>query len=195
MSGGTFVIPNIWFSLWTMLPLSFRADLTMIRLMLHDPVVFPSPEEFNPDRFIGNQAAVDAVAVAFGFGRRFCPGINLAESSMFVAIATILVTCNITNVMDENGNHLHLDAVYRTSTISHPHHSHVQSGLATKIPLSYSKMATSSFIRHCFLFLPMYNGALHYEVYMTMQQNAKLIFCLVHDRKVHPTGLLCHVRN
>jgi len=101
LPAGAIIMPNIW-------------------LMLHDPVIFPSPEEFNPDRFIGKQAAADAVEVAFGFGRRFCPGINFAESSMFIAIATALATCNITNAVDEHGNLVPADVAYGTGTISHP---------------------------------------------------------------------------
>jgi cytochrome P450 len=38
--------------------------------MLHDPVTFPSPEDFNPGRFVENQVAIDIMDSAFGFGRR-----------------------------------------------------------------------------------------------------------------------------
>ncbi|KAJ7121729.1 cytochrome P450, partial [Mycena crocata] len=50
--------------------------------------IFPEPEEFRPERFKDDKKALDTVASIFGFGRRTCPGVNFAEPSMFIAIAT-----------------------------------------------------------------------------------------------------------
>lgn len=40
---------------------------------------------------------------AFGFGRRICPGRFVAYESMWMAIATMLATLDITKCRDENG--------------------------------------------------------------------------------------------
>ncbi|KZP14482.1 cytochrome P450, partial [Athelia psychrophila] len=58
----TIVIPNVW---W----------------MLRDPARYPNPEIFDPERYIpapGKTVQTDPRTFAFGFGRRTCPGINLA---------------------------------------------------------------------------------------------------------------------
>ncbi|KAJ7881746.1 cytochrome P450 [Mycena olivaceomarginata] len=39
----------------------------------------------------------------FGFGRRICTGQYVADNSLWIAIASILATCTITNVLDESG--------------------------------------------------------------------------------------------
>ncbi|KAJ7601433.1 cytochrome P450, partial [Mycena polygramma] len=58
--------------------------------ILRDPDVFPSPEQFQPGRFLNNERAVEVARSIFGFGRRVCPGIHFAEASIFIAIATAL---------------------------------------------------------------------------------------------------------
>ncbi|KAG8719499.1 hypothetical protein FRC08_002681 [Ceratobasidium sp. 394] len=59
-----------------------------------DPSVYPEPDKFDPDRFL-NPSVPEAPA--FGFGRRFCPGVHFAESSLFIAATTLLTIFNITS--------------------------------------------------------------------------------------------------
>ncbi|KAI0689449.1 cytochrome P450 [Cerioporus squamosus] len=68
--------------------------LANIYAMLHDESVYKNPREFNPDRFspseenpIGEQ---DPARVAFGFGRRICPGRFFADDVVWLAIASML---------------------------------------------------------------------------------------------------------
>jgi cytochrome P450 len=51
------------------------AQLKLLRSMLYNEEVYPSPNVFNPDRFIKdgvlNQEIQDPRDIVFGFGRRF----------------------------------------------------------------------------------------------------------------------------
>ncbi|KAJ7628751.1 cytochrome P450 [Roridomyces roridus] len=88
--------------------------------ILRDPAVFPDPVEFRPERFLNNTRARDVTSSVFGFGRRSCPGIHFAEASMFIAIATALSRCTISNATDGQGHAIGKDVEYRTGTLSHP---------------------------------------------------------------------------
>jgi len=64
-----------------------------------DPSVYPSPEEFKPERFmdeteeeeIGCKDSLMKDGIhAFGHGRRVCPGTNLAMNTISSAVLTIL---------------------------------------------------------------------------------------------------------
>lgn len=67
--------------------------------MLHDPEIYPDPITFNPERFLhlpaDRQKIIDPRNFVFGFGRRSCPGAQFADNALFIAIATILVSCRI----------------------------------------------------------------------------------------------------
>jgi len=79
---GSMVIPNIW-------------------AICHDPVLYPNPAELNPERFLTedgqheiNPSGVRADAHAFGFGRRICGGMAVANNTLFIDIACILWAFN-----------------------------------------------------------------------------------------------------
>jgi len=102
------------------------------RSILHDQEVFPDPFEFRPERYLdkagnlktGKDEPSEAVVAAFGFGRRYvslfsilgslglricsiCPGMYLAENSLFIAAATILFIFQISKATDpENGREI-----------------------------------------------------------------------------------------
>ncbi|KAH7915214.1 cytochrome P450 [Hygrophoropsis aurantiaca] len=57
-----------------------------------DPQVFPDPEKFDPQRWIDDdgQFRHDIKFPTFGFGRRICPGLHVANRSLFINAALIL---------------------------------------------------------------------------------------------------------
>ncbi|KDN39026.1 hypothetical protein RSAG8_09062, partial [Rhizoctonia solani AG-8 WAC10335] len=71
--------------------------------MSRNAEVYKDPESFNPDRFHDPQIPK---IPAFGFGRRLCPGIHYAESSIFITVASMLTAYNITKAKDENGQEI-----------------------------------------------------------------------------------------
>ncbi|KAH7342129.1 cytochrome P450 [Rhizoctonia solani] len=68
--------------------------------MTRDETVYKHPEVFDPDRFLD---AATPPSPLFGWGRRRCPGVHLGEASLFITIASILMTFNIGVAQDENG--------------------------------------------------------------------------------------------
>ncbi|XRM46061.1 hypothetical protein ABZX51_009118 [Aspergillus tubingensis] len=65
--------------------------VSMSTRMIHfDPDIFPKPDEFNPERWIGESGkTLDKWNVAFSKGTRSCIGINLAYLELYVCLANI----------------------------------------------------------------------------------------------------------
>ena len=78
-----------------------------------DPVRYPDPRRFEPDRYKDDFLnAADAATskdvskrdhFTFGAGRRLCQGIHIAERSLFLGIARLVWAFNIDPVIDSNG--------------------------------------------------------------------------------------------
>jgi cytochrome P450 len=63
------------------------------RAILHDPVMYPEPDAFKPERFINADGSLrddPVVTSAFGFGKRVCPGRHFVDSSLFIVVASLL---------------------------------------------------------------------------------------------------------
>ncbi|KAF9457685.1 cytochrome P450 [Collybia nuda] len=92
--------------------------------MLHDETMYPEPFEFNPDRFIKdgklNHAVRDPGHAAFGFGRRECPGRNMALSSVWITVASIMAAFDISKAVDKDGNTIEPSYEYLQDMICMP---------------------------------------------------------------------------
>jgi cytochrome P450 len=67
---------------WTLMP--------CIYLIHSDPVVFPDPELFRPERFLGESRPSSRVWVPFGAGARHCIGSHLAMLTIRTVLRTVL---------------------------------------------------------------------------------------------------------
>ena len=90
--------------------------MTHRRAILHDPVVYPDPETFNPDRFLRlNSTSTGEYELdlgirnpdaAFGFGRRICPGKHVAQEVLWITVASVLAVFDILRARDEQGREI-----------------------------------------------------------------------------------------
>lgn len=81
-----------------------------------DPQLYPDPETFNPTRWLSSEFPTYQEPLskfpnlqnfsAFGFGRRICPGMNIAERSLYILTARIAWACKISKKRDSAGREI-----------------------------------------------------------------------------------------
>ncbi|CAE7173494.1 unnamed protein product [Rhizoctonia solani] len=64
---------------------------------------YKDPESFNPERFLDPDIAPFP---AFGWGRRKCPGMHFAETSLFLVISSLLTTFTFSRKKDKDGKEI-----------------------------------------------------------------------------------------
>lgn len=79
----------------------------------YDRLRYDEPEAFKPERYLDHPLKAGAYAAAanpyerdhfgFGAGRRICPGMHLAENSLYITLAKILWTFEIRPHIGEDG--------------------------------------------------------------------------------------------
>ncbi|KZT37243.1 cytochrome P450 [Sistotremastrum suecicum HHB10207 ss-3] len=107
--GGSTVIVNLW-------------------SILHDESTYPDPMKFSPERYLPSDSSSstnstktpqpDPRAYAFGIGRRLCPGMHLAEISLFLIISSTLAMFDISRAKDANGKEIEPKMEFKNGVVS-----------------------------------------------------------------------------
>ncbi|KAI0039477.1 cytochrome P450 [Auriscalpium vulgare] len=97
--------------------------LPNVKGMLHNPDVYPDPWNFKPERFIaaeGKPAEQDPRSCCFGFGRRICPGLNLADATVWASVAMSLAVFDIQRKVVDGVEVVPPEPLFEDEMISHP---------------------------------------------------------------------------
>lgn len=92
--------------------------------MLHNESVYPNPNVFDPSRFLKDGQidpnVKDPEQITFGWGRRICPGKHFAVRVLWLTIARVLATFDVSKCLDENGDTIVPDGKYTFGGVTHP---------------------------------------------------------------------------
>ncbi|KAG9095311.1 hypothetical protein FRC06_009940 [Ceratobasidium sp. 370] len=112
--GNTMVIANICL-------VAIKPDLGVLycRGLLHDPAVYSNPDKFRPDRYFGDEPAPNPALYAFGFGRRICPGVHIAQQSLWISISNILANFTISKALGADAE-ITPKELFTNDILSHP---------------------------------------------------------------------------
>ena len=83
------------------------------RAVLHDPELYPDPEAFKPERFLNEDGTFrddPVITLAFGAGRRICPGRHFVAATLFVVTASVLSVFNVRRATDKDGKEIPVPA-------------------------------------------------------------------------------------
>lgn len=89
----------------------------LIRTISRLPDPEYDPESFAPERFLRADPPLNPALYGFGFGRRRCPGSELAENFLFVVVASILSAFEIGPAQDKNGVEISINPRYSSGLV------------------------------------------------------------------------------
>ncbi|KAI0291061.1 cytochrome P450 [Multifurca ochricompacta] len=83
------------------------------RAILHNPKLYPDPETFKPERFLNKEDGTfrddPTILLAFGAGKRICPGRHFVDATLFVVISSVLSVFNVTKAKNKDGNDIPIE--------------------------------------------------------------------------------------
>jgi cytochrome P450 len=97
--------------------------------MSHDEALYPDPMTFKPERFLSPEGKFlthaeggprDPNTIAFGWGRRICPGRFLAENSLWLHVATTLACFDVRRAIDEAGKEIVPPRIFTSGMAARP---------------------------------------------------------------------------
>lgn len=81
--------------------------------MFKDESTYPDAEQYNPDRWLDPEYPTFQSPLSqypnlkrfshFGFGRRICPGLALAERALFIETTMLMWACSVDKKLDAKG--------------------------------------------------------------------------------------------
>lgn len=118
---GSWVMANVWFVLRMGNSTRNCSLLTyFFRAMNHDPKTYVDPFSFKPERFLGCEGrAPEPDPHTFGFGRRICPGRNLARANVYLTVAQSLAAFQISKPK-KNGTESGFRPEFQAGFVSSP---------------------------------------------------------------------------
>ncbi|EED79205.1 predicted protein [Postia placenta Mad-698-R] len=93
--------------------------------MVRNPALFPDPDAFVPERYLApaDEATArrrDPRNYVFGFGRRRCPGMHLIEQSLWIVMASMVATLDISKARDAAGRAVEPEVVFDNAVFRTP---------------------------------------------------------------------------
>ncbi|KAK0201062.1 cytochrome P450 [Desarmillaria ectypa] len=79
-----------------------------------------NPDVFRPERYTEELEDFDPRDVAFGFGRRKCPGRHYADVGVWIAVSMIVASFDIAKAKDSDGNIITVVPEFESSFVRHP---------------------------------------------------------------------------
>ena len=76
--------------------------------------MYPDPEAFKPERFLSEDGTVrddPTMSLAFGAGKRICPGRHFVDATLFIVASSVLSVLDVTKAKDENGHEIPVEVV------------------------------------------------------------------------------------
>ncbi|KAF8883247.1 cytochrome P450 [Infundibulicybe gibba] len=91
--------------------------------MSRSEAIHKNPDKFEPERHLDDRGQLkeDGPVMAFGFGRRGCAGRHMASSTVWLIIACVLSTLDVSKAKDINGDEIEIEGKYTDGAVSHPH--------------------------------------------------------------------------
>jgi len=98
----------------------------MMWFMTPDAELYPEPEVFRPDRFWGlSEEEMEDMCprnTIFGYGRRICPGRRFADTSIWLAMATIIATLDVGKARAASGEEITPSQSFTPGAVRHAEH-------------------------------------------------------------------------